>query len=68
MGTWGNVLINHLLHVIPISYPCHYTHLCPHICHKTRTLSYSPTNIKLQSSIHIGTEWHIYAYVSVVNN
>ncbi len=31
MGTWGNVLINHLLPVIPVSYPCHYTNLCPHM-------------------------------------
>ncbi len=29
MGTWGNVLINHILLVIPMSYPCHYTNLCP---------------------------------------
>ncbi len=32
---WGqNVLINHLLLVIPMSYPCHYTNLCPHKPHK----------------------------------
>ncbi len=30
LGTWGNVLIRHLLLVIPMSYPCHYTNLCPH--------------------------------------
>ncbi len=29
-GDTENVLINHLLLVIPMSYPCHYTHLCPH--------------------------------------
>ncbi len=29
-----NVLINHLLLVIPMSYPCHYTNLCPHKPHK----------------------------------
>ncbi len=33
---WGhwNVLMNHLLLVIPMSYPCHYTNLCPHKPHK----------------------------------
>ncbi len=33
---WGhwNVLINHLLLVIPMLYPCHYTNLCPHKPHK----------------------------------
>ncbi len=30
MGTWGNVFISHLLLVIPMSYPCHYTNVCPH--------------------------------------
>ncbi len=29
-GDTENVLINHLLLVIPMSYPCHYTDLCPH--------------------------------------
>ncbi len=29
-GDTENVLINHLLLVIPMSYPCHYTNLCPH--------------------------------------
>ncbi len=33
-GDTENVLINHLLLVIPMSYPCHYTHLCPHKPHK----------------------------------
>ncbi len=33
-GDTENVLINHLLHVIPMSYPCHYTNLCPHKPHK----------------------------------
>ncbi len=32
-GDTENVLINHLL-VIPMSYPCHYTNLCPHKPHK----------------------------------
>ncbi len=33
-GDNENVLINHLLRVIPMSYPCHYTNLCPHKPHK----------------------------------
>ncbi len=34
MGTWGNVLISHILLVIPAtSYPCHYT-ICVLIGHK----------------------------------
>ncbi len=43
-GDTENVLINHLLLVIPMLYPCHYTNLCPHKPHKhahthTHTLS-----------------------------
>ncbi len=33
-GDTENVLINHFLLVIPMSYPCHYTNLCPHKPHK----------------------------------
>ncbi len=33
-GEIGSVLINHLQIVIPLSYPCHYTNLCPHKPHK----------------------------------
>ncbi len=36
-GDPENILINHLLLVIPMSYPCHYkwhTNLCPHKPHK----------------------------------
>ncbi len=33
-GDTENVLINHLLLVIPVSYPCHDTNLCPHKPHK----------------------------------
>ncbi len=34
MGTWGNVLISHLLLVIPMSYLCHYTNWCPYLSQK----------------------------------
>jgi len=33
-GDTENVLINHLVLVILMSYPCHYTNLCPHKPHK----------------------------------
>ncbi len=33
-GDMGNVLMNHLLLVMPLSYPCHYTNLCPHSSQK----------------------------------
>ncbi len=33
-GDTENVLINHLLLVIPMLYPCYYTNLCPHKPHK----------------------------------
>ncbi len=33
-GDTEHVLINHLLLVIPMSYPCQYTNLCPHKPHK----------------------------------
>ncbi len=36
MGTWGNVLKSHLHLVIPMLYPCHYTHLCPHLTQNTQ--------------------------------
>ncbi len=29
-GDTENILINHLVLVIPMLYPCHYTNLCPH--------------------------------------
>ncbi len=45
-GDTENVLINHLLLVIPVSYPCHYTNLCPHKPYKhahTHTHSHTHT-------------------------
>ncbi len=47
-GDTENVLINHLLLVIPMSYPCHYTHLCPHKPHKhahTHTHTHTHTHM-----------------------
>ncbi len=51
-GDTENVLINHLLLVIPMSYPCHYTNLCPHKPHKhahTHTHTHSLHNYLLMS-------------------
>ncbi len=51
MGTWGNVLISHLHLVIPMSYLCHYTNLCPHLS---------------QTHTHTHTHTHtVYIYISV---
>ncbi len=53
MGTWGNVLISQLLLVIPMSYPCHYTNVCPHLsqrCTHTHThihIKYTFTSLEL---------------------
>ncbi len=56
-----NVLINHLLLVIPMSYPCYYTNLCPHKPHKhahthththtTNELLYTVQNSAFEQSI-----------------
>ncbi len=44
-GDTENVLINHFLLVIPMSYPCHYTNLCPHKPHKhARTHAHTHTH------------------------
>jgi len=51
-GDTENVLINHLLLVIPMSYPCHYTNLCPHKPHKhahTHTHTHTHTKYPLNS-------------------
>ncbi len=59
-GDTENVLINHLLLVIPMSYPCHYTNLCPHKPHKhayththTHTHTHTPSSqVCLSISLH----------------
>ncbi len=46
-GDTENVLINHLLLVIPMLYPCHYTNLCPHKPHKhAHTHTHTNNNFK----------------------
>ncbi len=51
-GDTENVLINHLLLVIPMSYPCHYTNLCPHKPHK-HTHTHTHTHTKLTFGLFI---------------
>ncbi len=53
-GDTENVLINHLLLVIPMSYPCHYTNLCPHKPHK-----------HAHTHTHTHTHTHIYIYIYI---
>ncbi len=43
-GDTENVLINHLLLVIPMSYPCHYTNLCAHKPYKHATHTHAHTH------------------------
>ncbi len=45
-GDTENVLINHLLLVIPMSYPCYYTNLCPHKPHKHAHTQHTHTMYK----------------------
>ncbi len=52
-GDTENVLINHLLLVIPMSYPCHYTNLCPHKPHK-----HAPTHTRTHTRTHTHTHTH----------
>ncbi len=62
-GDTENVLINHLLLVIPMSYPCHYTNLCPHKPHKhahththTHTHTHARTRAHTQARTHAHTQ------------
>ncbi len=70
-GDTENVLINHLLLVIPMSYPCHYTNLCPHKPHKhahthththTHTLTHTHTHALTHTDTHTHTHTHTQMY------
>ncbi len=52
-GDTENVFINHLLRVIPMSYPCHYTNLCTHKPHK-----HAHTHTHLHTHTHTHTHTH----------
>ncbi len=54
-GDTENVLINHLLLVIPVSYPCYYTNLCPHKPHK-----------HAHTHTHTHTHAHTLTFVSLI--
>ncbi len=54
-GDTENVLINHLLLVIPMLYPCHYTNLCPHKPHK-HAQAYMHTDRQTHTHTHTQTE------------
>ncbi len=62
-GDTENVLINHLLLVIPMSYPCHYTNLCPHKPHKhahTHTHTHIYFGLVFPHKNFANTHTHIY--------
>ncbi len=75
-GDTENVLINHLLLVIPMSYLCHYTNLCPHKPHKhahahththththtTHTHTHTPTHTHNHTHAHTHTRTHMHTH------
>ncbi len=70
-GDTENVLINHLLLVIPMSYPCHYTNLCPHKPHKhapphTHTHTHTHTHWK-QTQRRLKRVWELSVEDRAVN-
>ncbi len=69
-GDTENVLKNHLLLVIPMSYPCHYTNLCPHKPHKhahTHTHTHTHTlSLSLSLSLSL-THTHIHTHIHVLS-
>ncbi len=61
-GDTENVLINHLLLVIPMSYLCHNTNLCPHKPHKhahTHTHTHTP-----HTHAHTHTRTHAHTHTA----
>ncbi len=63
-GDTENVLINHLLFVIPMSYPCHYTNLCPHKPHKhAQTHTHTHTHTLTHPHTHTPT-YNVYPSLS----
>ncbi len=67
-GDTENVLINHLLLVIPVSYPCHYTNLCPHKPHAhTHTHTHTHhTHTHTTHTHHTHTHTHTYIHLNTV--
>ncbi len=61
-GDTENVLINHLLLVIPMSYPWHYTNVCPHKPHKH---AHTHTHTDTHTHRHTRTHTHIYIWLGL---
>ncbi len=66
-GDIGSVLIKHLQIVIPLSYPCHYTNLCPHKPHKpahthTHAHTHARTHARTHTHTHAHTHTHTHAH------
>ncbi len=56
---WGHWKCPHLLLVMPMSYPCHYTNLCPHKPHKhahTHTHTHE-REFKYSNSFKLTVKW-----------
>ncbi len=63
-GDTENVLINHLLLVIPMSYPCHYTNLChhkPQTCPHTHKHTHTHTT-HTHTHTHTLTDTHTHTH------
>ncbi len=61
MGTWVNVLKSHLHLVIPVSYLCHYTNLCPDLSQKrAHTHTHTHTEIHTDTDTHTHTQTEIH--------
>ncbi len=65
-GDTENVLINHLLLAIPMSYPCHNTHLCPHKPHK-HARTHTHTHTLYHSKFDIVKYYYNSKYVFYLN-
>ncbi len=59
MGTWVNVLKSHLHLVIPVSYLCHYTNLCPDL---SQTHTHTHTHIHTHTHKQPHTHTHIHTH------
>ncbi len=72
-GDTENVLINHLLLVIPMSYPCYYTNLCPHKPHKhahthTHACARMHTHARMHRHTHTRTCTHTHTHTHTLTH
>ncbi len=71
MGTWVNVLKSHLHLVIPVSYLCHYTNLCPDLSQKrahTHTHTQTLTLTYTHSLSHTHTHRHSHSHTHTLSH